>query len=311
MRVLFVSSGNTVFGISPITQSQGESIKHSGIELSYFPIVGRGFLNYVKSIWHLNRHLVVNKYDIIHAHYSLTAFIVALAGANPIVVSLMGSDAKNSTLVKVVIKIFNRLFWKHIIVKSEEMFNNLGIPSVSVIPNGVDTKKFIQMDRRECQKKLNWDLTKKHILFAAKPSRPEKNYTLAKEMFLLLDNDNFILHTLIDVLPAKMPVWLNAADAVFLTSLWEGSPNVIKEAMACNRPIVATDVGDIRWLFGETKGCYISAFNATDLKDKIEEAVLLNKTNTRERIAELELDSSTIARKIINLYSLVLQGVKE
>lgn len=309
MRVLFVSSGNTVFGISPITRSQGESIIHNGIEVSYFPIVGKGFFNYVKLIWHLKRHLDVNKYDIIHAHYSLTAFIATLAGAKPLVVSLMGSDTKSSTFVMLVIEFLSKLFWKQVIVKSEEMLNNLDIPNVCVIPNGVDTSKFFQMDKKECQEKLNWDLSKKHILFAAKPSRHEKNYSLAKEMFLLLDNDSIILHTLIDVLPAEMPVWLNAADVVFLTSLWEGSPNVIKEAMACNRPIVATDVGDIKWLFGDNEGHFIADFDPIVVAKCIDQGIEFSKknlhTNGRNRIIELSLDSDSIAKKIINIYKCV------
>jgi teichuronic acid biosynthesis glycosyltransferase TuaC len=72
---------------------------------------------------------------------------------------------------------------------------------------------------------------------------------------------------------------LNAADLLLLTSLTEGSPQVIKEAMACNCPIVATDVGDIREIIGYTDGCYITTFKPSDVAVKIQAAFLLGKKN--------------------------------
>ena len=92
MKVLFVSSGNNAEGISVIVKNQGESLKKAGIDLSYFTIIGKGSLGFFKNIFRLRRHLRYNKYDIIHAHYSLSGFVAAIAGAKPLVVSLMGSD---------------------------------------------------------------------------------------------------------------------------------------------------------------------------------------------------------------------------
>ncbi len=310
MKVLFVSGGNTPFGISPITTNQGNSLNNSGAEIFYFPIIGKGLINYIKNFFLLKQHLSINKYDIIHAHYSMSAFVAALAHAKPLVVSLMGSDVQNDYLSKLCIKIFHKFSWKYTIVKSARMINSLGLSNISVIPNGVNTDAFNSMDKRACQKQLGWDYNKKHILFAANLSRPEKNYALAKQAFSILNKGNIELHSLFDVSPEQMPLWMNSADVVLLVSLREGSPNVVKEAMACNRPIVATDVGDIRWLLGHTPGCYIVSFDPEDVAVKLKIALEFSEkkgqTKGRDKIIELGLDSETIAKRIISVYNSVL-----
>src|SRR4030042_4531165 len=100
--------------------------------------------------------------------------------------------------------------------------------------------------------------------------------------------------------------YLNAADVLLLTSFHEGSPNVIKEAMACNCPVVSTDVGDVRWVVGNTSGYYISSFDPGELAEKIKLAIVFREkhrqTNGRDRISELGLDSETVAKKIIDVY---------
>jgi teichuronic acid biosynthesis glycosyltransferase TuaC len=310
MKVLFVSSGNSAFGISPITKNQGNSLNSCGAEIFYFPIFGKGLINYIKNCFLLKQHLSINNYDIIHAHYSMSGFVAALAFAKPLVVSLMGSDVQNDYLSKLFIKIFHKLSWKYTIVKSARMYSRLGLTNTSVIPNGVNTETFNSMDKRVCQKQLGWNYNKKHILFAANPSRPEKNYALAKQAFSILNKGNIELHSLINVSPEQMPLWMNSADVVLLVSLWEGSPNVIKEAMACNRPIVSTDVGDLGWLLGGTPGCYIVSFNpegvAAKLKIALEFSEKKGQTKGRDQLIELGLDSETIAKRIIIVYESVL-----
>jgi glycosyltransferase involved in cell wall biosynthesis len=93
---------------------------------------------------------------------------------------------------------------------------------------------------------------------------------------------------------------MNAADALILTSLNEGSPNVIKEAMACNCPIVSTDVGDVRDIIGNTQGCFVTNFDYTEIADKIYEATNYGTTNGSNMIKNLT--SKTIAGKIIDIY---------
>ena len=107
IKVLFVSSGNSVEGISPIIKNQGESLREK-IELTYFTIKGKGVKGYLKATLGLRKHLKQNKYNIVHAHYSLSAFTASLAGAKPLVVSLMGSDVKTKYIYKFIIFSFGR-----------------------------------------------------------------------------------------------------------------------------------------------------------------------------------------------------------
>ena len=301
MKVLFVSSGNSKLGISPIIKNQGESLRKAGIDVSYYLIKGKGFRGYIKNIKILKNFIKKNKVDIVHAHYSYSAFVASLAGAKPLIVSLMGDDVQANYLSKLFIKVFYKLSWKNIIVKSVRMYNILGITNAFVIPNGVNIEVFNSIDKRSCQKKLGWDYNKKHILFAADKSRPEKNFRLAKKIFSILNNKNVELHSLIDVSPKQMPLWMNSADVVLLVSLNEGSPNVIKEAMACNSPIVSTDVGDVKEVIANTKNCYLTSYDPKEIAVKINKVLDFGKrTNGRENIKHLE--SSFIAKKIINIY---------
>jgi len=304
LKVLFVRSGNN--GIDPISQNQGESLIKEGVEVFFFDIIGHGITGYLGNIKKLRKRIKELKPDIIHAHYSMSAFVASLAGAKPLVVSLMGSDVKSEKYFKLIIKLFNRFSWSNIIVKSEDMKNDLGISMVEIIPNGVDFDRFKPLNQQDCKTKLNWDNNKKQILFAANPERQEKNYKLAEAAFDLLNNDNYELKELVSVPNEQVPLYHNAADVVLLTSLWEGSPNVIKEAMACNTPIVSTDVGDVREVMRKTKGCYITTFEPENVAEKIELALSFeSKTQGSENIKNL--DSRIIAKKIIELYKSILK----
>ena len=100
--------------------------------------------------------------------------------------------------------------------------------------------------------------------------------------------------------------YLMISDVVSLCSFSEGSPNVVKEAMACNKPIVATNVGDVAWLLEGLNGCYVSNHNVEEFSDKIEQALKFSKehqsTAGRDRLYKLGLDAKSTAERIIELY---------
>lgn len=309
LKVLFISSGNSKNGISPIIKNQGESLEEI-INLTYFTIKGKGILGYLKTIPTLRKHIKKSEYDIVHVHYSLSAYIASLAGARPLIVSLMGSDVKSKSIFKFSIKFFNFFFWSKIIVKSEDMYNSLNLKNVEIIPNGVNFNKFKPIDKNTSLKKVGWSIRKKHILFAANPNRPEKNFKLAKDAFNLIKNPKVELHYLENTPNEMIPYYLNAADIVLLTSLWEGSPNVIKEAMACNTSIVSTNVGDVKKVISSTKGCYLAKSCPEEVSNCLLEALNFNsKTNGRDYIKNL--DSSIVAKVIIDLYNSVIPYNKE
>ena len=309
MKVLFVCSGNSRFGISSIVKAQGESLKKNGVEIEYFLIKGKGIVGYLKNILPLRKYLKNNNFDITHAHYSLSAYVASLARTKPIVVSLMGSDVQKNFFGCMILKLFYRIFWNSLIVKSNSMKKRVGIKKCFIIPNGVDFEKFKEIDKKIAKEKIGFDPNKKHIVFVANPDRYEKNFILAIEAFDLLDDKSVELNVVSGVAYEDIPYYYYAADVLLLTSLWEGSPNVIKEAMACNCPIVSTDVGDVREVIENTEGCYITSFEPDDVAEKLKLALRFGKrTNGRENIKYL--DSNIIAKKIIKIYEHVFEKRK-
>jgi glycosyltransferase involved in cell wall biosynthesis len=180
----------------------------------------------------------------------------------------------------------------------------------TVIPNGVNLSTFFSLDRFLSLKKVGWDPRFNHVLFLSDPDRPEKNFTLAKAAIKHLEIEGVKLHFLNQIPHNDLVYYYNASDVCLLTSYHEGSPNVIKEAMVCNCPIVTTNVGDAKWVMGNTDGCFITSFEPEDIAEKIRLAIEFRAkhgyTSGRERIIELGLDSVTVAGKIIEVYNKVL-----
>lgn len=110
MNILFVTSGNKATGINTIVKAQGSSLQELGVNVNYFPIIGKGFIGYFKAIVKLRKLIKTQKFDIVHAHYSLSGFVAGLAGSKPLFVSLMGSDVKAKSWYKYFIKFFNFFF---------------------------------------------------------------------------------------------------------------------------------------------------------------------------------------------------------
>ena len=303
MKVLFVSSANS--GISPIVEAQGLSLQKAGIDVRFYGIKGKGVIGYLGNIWKLRKSFSDLAPQVVHAHYSDCGFLAAIALRSPVMVSLMGSDVKSSGLWRVIIRFFARYIWKATIVKSDDMKSSLGVYTdrVHVIPNGVDLDVFKALDKFECRHKVGWDESKRIVLFAANPDRYEKNFELAKKSFLKADIPNAELKVVYNIKHEDIPYYLCASDVLISTSKWEGSPNIIKEAMACNIPIVSTDVGDVNLLFDGVKGCFVAAHDPDDIAIKLNQALRFEKqTNGRERLIELGLDSERVAIDIIRLY---------
>lgn len=301
MKVLFVSSGRKG-SVSPLIKNQGDSLNDAGIEIYYF-LIKSGIKNYLSSIFKIRNIFKNNNFDLIHAHYSLSGFAASLGGKYPVVVSLLGSDAYKPFILRWLTRMFSYYRWDKTIVKTTRMLDVLNLKKAEVIPNGVNIERFKPLSKDISRKKINFNTTKKILLFASDPNRKEKNYMLAVDTVNYLKRDDIELIPVFDVPNSEMPYYLNASNVLILTSKYEGSVNVVKEAMACNIPVVSTDVGDVKQNTSGLKGCFICDPNPASIAEGLLKVLSIeNVTDSRNRIIELGLDSVTVAKKIINIY---------
>jgi teichuronic acid biosynthesis glycosyltransferase TuaC len=322
MKVLFVCSGNNINSDSNLALSQAKSLIALDIDVELYYINGKGIIGYFNNILPLRRQIKVNGYNIIHAHYGLSGLVALLSKRKrtKLIISFMGNDllgdharkGESSFLgsIFVLISRFCAIYADYCIVKSAEMSEKIQNSYSSVIPNGVDIARFHFMDKPVALKRVGWNPNIKHILFLSDPSRPEKNFELTEAAINKLTDESIKLHSLRNVHPDDVVFYYNAADACVLTSFHEGSPNVIKEAMACNSSIVSTNVGDTKWVMNNTQGCFICTYDPEDVAKKIRLAIEFKKLNGntkgREQIKRLNLDSESVAKKIIEIYKKVL-----
>src|SRR5680860_353883 len=204
MKVLFVCSGNSMnFEIVPFIKAQGDSLKELGIELEYFPLIGKGFWGYIKASRRLRAHLKKNNYDLVHAHYTFSGWATVLAVKNiPIVLSLMGSDAQGVYLGKNKIKFRSRglialtfliqPFVDRIISKSHNIEKFVFLKRKShIVPNGVNVDLFYP--RPVDKTKLKLPSNQKTVLFLGSKNKPVKNFSLAQQAVSFLNRSDIAL----------------------------------------------------------------------------------------------------------------------
>lgn len=302
MMVLVVASGVRQGKATAVVANQMFSLQKLGVAYDYCMITGSGIMGYIKAIFRVRMAVRNGSYDMIHAHYSLCGYSAALACTGlPVVCSLMGSDLSQSIKVFIA-RFFARFFWQRTVVKTDEMLAVLGSRSNAVvIPNGVDLKYFRPWNEEPRACIFSQDYS--NVLFLAGSWRPEKNLPLACKAVNLLKDQKVKLLQVEGIEPEKVPDYIRSADVVLLTSFREGSPNVVKEALACNIPVVATDVGDVRKLLSGVQACYVATFDPRDVAEKILLALEdKNRCDGRDAIKRFSLDSDSVARRILDLY---------
>ncbi|WP_049923629.1 glycosyltransferase [Halopiger djelfimassiliensis] len=240
-----------------------------------------------------------NGYDLIHAHYGLTGPMALAQVRKPVVLSLWGSDVYGPVepISRACVPLCDE-----VVVMSERMRETIG-RDCAVIPDGVDLEKFRPEPRDRARERVGWDDDALHVLFPYHPDREVKNYPRARRVVNavngLLDRP-VRLRTVYDVDHDAVPDYMNAADALLLTSHSEGSPNSVKEALACNLPVVAVDVGDVR---ERLAGVEPSRVGTTDeeLIDGLR-AVLErgDRSNGRDAAAEVSVDRT--AARLLEVY---------
>lgn len=314
-------------------KSQIDSIRRQGIDIDLLFIKGyQSKFNYLKAIlqfWcrlyarSLSRQRLDStlnaSYDLIHAHYGLSGWVARMQFKRPVVVSFMGDDilgtpAKNgrntffSLFLVGLNKILSRLV-NGVIIKSAEMETKLGLPKAVVIPNGVDLELFKPMERVKACQQLNLDPAKQYILFANNPDIAVKNFPLAQRVFQIVQEKIKQVELVVVHKETwhKMPLYMNACDILLMTSFHEGSPNTIKEAMACNLPIVSVGVGDVKEVTRNTRNCFVTSRDARQMAEQVIQIIDSNeRSNGRERITHLEIQK--VAQQIIDIYQRILNS---
>lgn len=305
-KVLFVCREGESGQPKTVVRTQAETLRRAGTDIEFFLIRYSRIRGYLKEIRRLRKHLKIYNYDLIHAHYGLSGIVATLAGAKPLVVSFMGSDLYRFSILLPFYRFLIRKVWSYTIVKTSAMSNMLKSNRIVIIPNGVDLDLFKAMPAIEARLMLEDQIGKDDniILFSGDPIRSEKNFKLAEEAVALLDLPNTRLIALKGISFERMYLYLNAANLLLITSLYEGSPNVLKEALACNCPVVSTNVGDAMEQIGNSSNCYVTGFDPGEIASRMNEILKRGeRSNGRDNI--LHLSSDIIAIRIIDVYNLV------
>lgn len=302
MKVLVVCSKNSG-QIAPFILEQVDALNKAGIITDFFTVEQKGLMGYFRSRKLLLQKIKSFQPDLIHAHYGLSGLLANLQRKVSVVTTYHGSDINDSkvfmfSFLSILLSKFN-IFVSQSNIDKSRVKNNYAL-----IPCGVDIEVFKPMDKMTARKILNLDFDKNYILFSGGFNNIVKNPELAIAASKEIDNTELL--ELKGYNREEVMCLMNAVDVCIMTSFSEGSPQFIKEAMACNCPIVSVDVGDVKEVIGDTEECYVSSYDVNKLTANLRHVLQDNqRTEGRKRIIELGLDSETIAKKIVEIYQKV------
>ena len=289
---------------------QAEQLRRFGHTVDVVNVLGyRSKLNYLKGAVEVLRKTGSTPYDIVHAHYGLTALPAWFRLHAPLVITLHGSDVLGGRFQRLCSSMISR-FADAVIVVSEQMRQR--VPGI-VIPCGVDLNLFRPHNRDDARARLGWSTDKYLILFPFDPRRRVKRYDLAKAAVERLTEDGTCaeLVTVFGVEYREMPWHYSAADAMILCSDSEGSPTSIKEALACDLPVVATDVGDVREILSGVPGARLCIQEVSEIARTLRETLNVPRSARSERRAAMaRYDQALTVEKIIGVYKGVLPEFK-
>lgn len=244
-------------------RDQVDEVRRRGVEVDVFSFPpGRG--EYVPATRRLRALLKRERYDLVHAHYGLPGWCARLAGARPLLVTFHGTDIRHP----VVGALSHRLAWRVDLVAAvsralyEPEDGRPGLPRVpgaAVLPCGPDLARFGPLPRAEARRQLGLDPAGRYLFFPANPARHEKRHDRAAELAAAAGAE---LLTGGSIEPERMPLWLNAANAVVVSSDYEGFGMAAVEALACDVPVLSTPVGIAPYALGGIPGCLCAPFDA-------------------------------------------------
>ncbi len=305
-------------GYGSYVRTQVESLQRAGVDIELMVLQGRNRkLMYPAGAWHLRRRLADTPVDLVHAHYSLTGMVARTQWRVPVVVTYHGSDVLGSTDVHGHYSLMGRAtvaaglmlgrMVDAIIVQSQQMAQKFARNDVNIIPHEVDLDLFRPTPRDEARRMLGLDPDRKYLLFAARPTVPVKRYPFAAAVTdrLAREDPSVELVVVYKEPQARLALYMSAADALVFPSIHEGSPNIVKQALACNLPIVSTDVGDVREMVGDTQHCFILDADQDTWTDALR-GILRERPRIDGRQRVTHLDPASVSAQVIAVYDGVL-----
>jgi len=304
MRVLIIARYKNS-GYAPFVTEQVEALEQQGLACQFFPMQGKGFWGYLRQLPALLHAIKSFNPNIIHAHYGLCGLFANLQRRVPVVTTYHGSDINNSHILKIS-RLSVRLSAHNIFVSQKNIDIVKPLDKYSLIPCGINLSDYPILEKNQARKQMGLSCNKNYILFAGAFDNPVKNAALAKAA---------IAHVLeAELLELKgydrqqVATLLQAVDALVMTSKAEGSPQIIKEALACGTPIVSVDVGDVRERLLGLTGCWVVCNNnEEDLVAAIKNALAFTRrTDGRQKILSDNLENTVIANRLIDIYKSVI-----
>ncbi len=293
---------------------QVEALRCLGVEVEVLHFRGRrNPLRYYEAFARLRYLLKKNVFDLIHAHFGQAGFICTLQTRIPVVVTFHGSDlfglgimTGSGRLLSGLLRSMSLIAARRadeVITVSERLSRELPRPS-HIIPMGIDLSTFTPKPRDEARRILGWSLDERPVLFVGDPTNPIKRYWLASEAVALVAQrlSNVNLHVCHNQPQECVPDYMNASDVLLVTSLHESGPLIVREALACNLPIVAVDVGDVRERIGDIEGCWVCPNDQPEMIAARLVEVLQRRQRINGREAVQELDERTMAQKVLHVY---------
>lgn len=241
---------------------QIEELRRRRIEVQMFSFP-LGKREYLPAALRLRRLLRSERFDLVHAHYGLAGWCSRLAGARPLIVTFHGTDVRHR-----VVGALSRVLARRADLAagvSRALFGpeggRPGLPrrpgASAVLPCGPDLVRFGRRPRADARSELGLDSSGRYLLFPANPARAEKRHDRALELAHACDAE---LLTGGSIDPERMPLWVNAANAVLVTSEYEGFGLVCLESLACDVPVLSTPVGIAPLALRGIEGCLCASY---------------------------------------------------